>query len=224
MAMAISVATFLWNPMGNSIEAYRSAIDMFYNCSRISCTCVLVQTDSHRNILLTNIRCSLLFVSLLVLPTAKCWTKFVLFLILCILILHKEMELSLALLSKLGSIGQFPDHDLVRHYRSLKWSEKQIKERKYLHLGLNSGVQGGTRTIKNTVKQNKFRPAFCSWIRYSSNNWITPWYKQYSVWRYWIIFLHKNYPTPWQTESHGRGASDLYERKCKHFKDNPIRE
>ena len=93
--------------------------------------------------------------------TAKCWTKFVLFLILCILILHKEMELSLALLSKLGSIGQFPDHDLVRHYRSLKWSEKQIKERKYLHLGLNSGVQGGTRTIKNTV---------CLLIRYFYEN------------------------------------------------------
>ena len=53
--------------MGNSLEAYRSAIGMLYNCSRISCKCVLVQTVSHRNILLTNLRCSLLFVSLLVL-------------------------------------------------------------------------------------------------------------------------------------------------------------
>jgi hypothetical protein len=38
------------------------------------------------------------------------------------------------------------------------------------------------------------------------------------------MFLHKKYPTPRQTESNGRGASDLYERKCKHFKDNPTRE
>jgi hypothetical protein len=55
--------------MGNSLEAYRSAIDMLYNCSGISCKCVLVQADSHRNILLTNVRCSLLFVSLLVLQS-----------------------------------------------------------------------------------------------------------------------------------------------------------
>jgi hypothetical protein len=34
--------------------------------------------------------------------SAKCWTKFVVFLILRILILHKEMELSFELLSKLG--------------------------------------------------------------------------------------------------------------------------
>jgi hypothetical protein len=34
----------------------------------------------------------------------------------------------------------------------------------------------------------------------------------------------KNTQTPRQTESNGRGASDLYERKCKHFKDNPTRE
>jgi hypothetical protein len=134
-----------WNPMGNSLEAYRSVIGMFYNCSRISSKCVLVQADSYRNILLTNLRCSFLFVSLLVLQSlnpnvnvvfllfvlhfilmignvelnpgpsrcdsvitrisnssANCWTKFVLFLILRILILHKEMELSFELLSKLG--------------------------------------------------------------------------------------------------------------------------
>jgi hypothetical protein len=69
MAMAVSVSIFFWNPMGNSLEAYRSAIDMLYNCSGISCKCVLVQADSHRNILLTNVRCSLLFVSLLVLQS-----------------------------------------------------------------------------------------------------------------------------------------------------------
>jgi hypothetical protein len=55
--------------MGNSLEAYRSAIGMFYNCSRISSKCVLVQADSYRNILLTNLRCSFLFVSLLVLQS-----------------------------------------------------------------------------------------------------------------------------------------------------------
>jgi len=56
--------------MGNSLEAYRSAIGMFYNCSRISSRkCVLVQADSYRNILLTNLRCSFLFVSLLVLQS-----------------------------------------------------------------------------------------------------------------------------------------------------------
>jgi hypothetical protein len=38
------------------------------------------------------------------------------------------------------------------------------------------------------------------------------------------MFLHKKYPTPRQAESNGRGASDLYERKCKDFKDNPTRE
>ena len=42
---------------------------MFYNCSRISCKCVLVQADSHRNILLTNLRFSLLIVSLLILQS-----------------------------------------------------------------------------------------------------------------------------------------------------------
>ena len=42
---------------------------MFYNCSRISSKCVLVQADSYRNILLTNLRCSFLFVSLLVLQS-----------------------------------------------------------------------------------------------------------------------------------------------------------
>ena len=65
--MAVSVSTFFCNPMGNSLEVYRSAIGMFYNCSRISCKCVLVQADSYRNMLLTNLRCSLLIVSLLVL-------------------------------------------------------------------------------------------------------------------------------------------------------------
>jgi hypothetical protein len=74
MTMAVSVSTFFWKPMGNSLDAYRSVIGMFYYCSRISCKCVLVSADSHRNILL----------------------------ILCILILHKEVELSLELLSKLG--------------------------------------------------------------------------------------------------------------------------
>jgi hypothetical protein len=38
------------------------------------------------------------------------------------------------------------------------------------------------------------------------------------------MFLHKKYPTPPQTESNGRGASDLYDKKCKHFKDYPTRE
>ena len=55
--------------MGNSLEAYKLAIDMFYNCSRISYKCVLVQADSHRNILLTNLWCSFLFVSLFVLQS-----------------------------------------------------------------------------------------------------------------------------------------------------------
>jgi hypothetical protein len=69
MTVAVSVSIFFWNPMGNSLEAYRSAIGMFYNCSRISSKCVLVQADSYRNILLTNLRCSFLFVSLLVLQS-----------------------------------------------------------------------------------------------------------------------------------------------------------
>ena len=55
--------------MGNSLEGYRSALGMFYNYSRISSKCVLVLADSHRHILLTNLRCSLLFVSLLVLQS-----------------------------------------------------------------------------------------------------------------------------------------------------------
>ena len=55
--------------MGNSLEGYRSAIGMLYNCSRISSKCVLVLADSNKNILLTNLRCSLLFVSLLVLQS-----------------------------------------------------------------------------------------------------------------------------------------------------------
>jgi hypothetical protein len=50
-----------------------------------------------------------------------------------------------------NSICKFPDQDLVRHYRSLRWSEERIKERQHLHLDLNSGGQGGTRTRKNTV-------------------------------------------------------------------------
>jgi hypothetical protein len=33
--------------MCNSLEAYRSAIDMLYNCSRISIKCMLVQADSY---------------------------------------------------------------------------------------------------------------------------------------------------------------------------------
>jgi len=70
MTVAVYVFIFFWNPMGNSLEAYRSAIGMFYNCSRISSRkCVLVQADSYRNILLTNLRCSFLFVSLLVLQS-----------------------------------------------------------------------------------------------------------------------------------------------------------
>ena len=55
--------------MGNSLEGYRSALGMFYNCSRISSKCVLVLANSHIHILLTNLRCSLLFVSLLVLQS-----------------------------------------------------------------------------------------------------------------------------------------------------------
>jgi hypothetical protein len=69
MTVAVSVSIFFWNPMGNSLEACRSAIGMFYNCSRISSKCVLVQADSYWNILLTNVRCSFLFVSLLVLQS-----------------------------------------------------------------------------------------------------------------------------------------------------------
>jgi hypothetical protein len=34
MTVAVSVSIFFCNPMGNSLEAYRSAIGMFYNCSR----------------------------------------------------------------------------------------------------------------------------------------------------------------------------------------------
>ena len=64
--VAVSLSIFFWNTMGNSLEAYRSAIGMFYNCSRISSKCVLVRADSYRHILLTNLRCSYLFVSLLV--------------------------------------------------------------------------------------------------------------------------------------------------------------
>ena len=85
--------------------------------------------------------------------SAKCWTKFILFLILRILILHKEMELSLALLAKLGGeldrsvsgLGFSSTLPIIK----MKW--RTNKRRQHLHLSLNSGVPGGTRTIKNTA-------------------------------------------------------------------------
>ena len=96
MTVAVSVSIFFWNPMGNSLEAYRSAIGMFYNCSRISSKCVLVQVDSYRNILLTNLRCSFLFVSLLVLQSLNSNVNvvFLLFVLHFIILMIGNVELN----------------------------------------------------------------------------------------------------------------------------------
>ena len=150
--------------MGNSLEAHRSAIGMFYNCSRISSKCVLVQADSYRNILL-----------------------FVLHFILMI----GNVELNPDPETYISSSP--PNLDNSSNDNSISLCNINIRS-----------IRNKTNFVQH------FAGAFDILV-------ITESHLDNSIQNDDIELCS-------QTESNGRGASDLYERKCKHFKDNPTRE
>ena len=53
--------------MGNNIEFYRAAIGLFNRCKRMKFGPNDFRTDTHQDIIMTNLRCAFLFASLMVL-------------------------------------------------------------------------------------------------------------------------------------------------------------
>ena len=200
MTVAVSVSIFFWNPMGNSLEAYRSAIGMFYNCSRISSKYVLVQADSYRNILLTNLRCSFLFVSLLVLQSLNPNVNVVFLLfVLHFILMIGNVELNPGPETYISS--SLPNLDNSSNDNSISLCNINIRS-----------IRNKTNFVQHFADEFDILVIIeCTLI---------------TVFRTKIL----NY-VPSQKISNDatdrikrEGASDLYERKCKHFKDNPTRE